>query len=183
MRLGTVRADGSILLHDENIKFRDAMSGRFQRVRQTTKQRMFLTDNGFTPTNSSFISGVGVNDKDLYIRFINSSVYVYYGFANHFDDMLLANSKGQYFNRKIRATTRYEKIDSLPYPAGTEASPLELLDDKDLFEAFDYDYIAKLARNMVGADLFVKDIIMNGIDFTQFTINDLVILRPKISRL
>ena len=71
MRLGTVRADGSILLNDENIKFRDAMTGRFQRVRQTTKQRMFLTENGFTPTNSSFIRGVGVNDKDLYIRFIN----------------------------------------------------------------------------------------------------------------
>jgi hypothetical protein len=67
----------------------------------------------------------------------------------------------------------------MPFPKDTGASPLELT-DTELFEAMDFDYIKKIARNLTGADIFMRDLIVDGIDYTQFTINDLVILRPKI---
>lgn len=180
MNIGTIQSDGSILLHDKNIKFRDAMSGVYRRVRPTTLQAKFLMDNGFQATTSSFITGVGVRDNDLYVRFINASIYVYYGFANYYDDFLAANSQGQYFNRRIRPTKRYKKLDSLPYPRETKASPLELVSDEALFKTLDLDYIRKVANQMVGAEIHIKELLVDGIPFTQYKVNDLVILRPII---
>lgn len=179
MRLGQVREDGSILLSNENIKFREAQTGDYKRIRQTTRQSIYLAEQGLKSVNSSFISAIGVKDNDLYVRFHNASLYVYYGFAKEIDDFFMANSKGQFFNKFIRPTKRYKKLDSMPFPKDTGASPLELT-DTELFEAMDFDYIKKIARNLTGADIFMRDLLIDGIDYTQFTINDLVILRPKI---
>lgn len=180
MRIGTIQQDGTLLLHDKNIKYRDAMTGHYQRIRNTTKQRVWLSENGFTPITSSFISGAGVKDDDLYIRFHNASVYVYYGLAKYYDNLLLSNSKGQYFHRAIRPTLRYKKLSNMPFPNTVEPSPLEFMEDEQLFDVIDFDYIKRLTSQMTGATLYAKDILIDGIEFTQYTVNELVILRPKI---
>lgn len=182
MRIGTVRADGSILLDDENIKFREAMTKRFQRIRQTTKQRVFLAENGLTAVTSSFISAIGTRDDDLFVRFHNSSFYIYYGYAHLYEDMLRANSKGQFFNRYVRPTRRYEKIDNVPFPTNLGESPLAYLEDQEMMTAMDMDYIRKVISQFTGAELYMEDKIINGINFTEYKVNDIVILRPIVLR-
>lgn len=179
MRLGTVLENGSILLHDENINYRDAMSGKYQRIRQNVRQRDYLGSIGFQAVDSSFISGIMQSDDDLVIRFHNNSVYEYYGFAKHFDNMMKASSKGQYFNRMIRPTRYYKKIDDITFPANLKPSVLEITDD-ELFKALDIDYIKKLAFDLVGAELYAQEVFKNGIKYMEYRIDNMYIYRPLI---
>lgn len=174
-----MQSNGSILLDDRNIKYREQMTGRYQRVRQNTRQRIYLGSQGYTVINSSFISAASVVDNDLFIRFHNNSVYQYFGFANHFDNLMKANSKGQYFNRRIRPTHKYVKLSDMPFPKGTDPSPLEMTDEA-LFTTLDLDYIKKIAQRLNGAEIHAHDVMLNGIEYTQYRIDDLVLLRPKI---
>lgn len=185
INLGTIQSDGSILLHDENIQYREAMTGRYRRIRQTGRQSVWLDQQGFTTVSSSFISAVGVKESDLYIRFHNSSVYVYYGFANHFDKIMEANSKGQYFNRAIRPTRRYQKTDSMPFPPNLGEAPMTMTDE-EMFKAIDVDYIKKVAQNLTGANIQMRTFVEKGLTFTEYHIkhNDklLKILVPLIGK-
>ena len=65
-------------------------------------------------------------------------------------------------------------------PNTVEPSPLEFMEDEQLFDVIDFDYIKRLTSQMTGATLYAKDILIDGIEFTQYTVNELVILRPKI---
>ena len=122
--LGEIREDGSILLYDENIKQREGLP---RRVQPSAVQKQRLAEWGLQWVRSSFISGIGVNDDDLFIRFWNGSLYQYYGFAKQYEKMLQAPSKGKYFWRNIRRTKSYAKVDTLPLPDDLA------LDDTQLF--------------------------------------------------
>lgn len=125
--IGEVRPDGSILLYDEDIKFRKDFTTP-RRVRQTAAQKQKLAEMGLQWVTSSFISAIGVSDDDLVIRFLNGSYYRYYGFASHYEKMLKANSQGRYFWRNIRSTKNYVKEGSIPFPNDFT------IDDTDLFK-------------------------------------------------
>lgn len=183
IELGVILPDGSIELTNTNVKYRQAMSGDYRRIRQTPRQIMYLERNNLQWVNSSFISAIGVRDNDLVIRFHNSSQYIYYGYANHYDRMLAANSKGQYFNWNIRKTKRYKKIDNLPFPESElTPRPIEKLTDEMLFRALDFDYIKKISPELVGETIFIDNIIREGINFQHILIGDLDIFRPVISQ-
>lgn len=175
-RLGEVLPNGQILLYDENIKYRDAMTGHYRRVRMSPRQVQFLADKGYKQIISSFISGAMVDGDDLFIRFHNASVYKYYGFGFIFDDLLKANSKGQFFNRRIRPTKRYTKEDSLPFPSETQR-PIEL-SDEEMFAAMDMEYLKTIARGVPGAVIMSREFEKDGIKYVQYKIGDLIFYRP-----
>lgn len=131
--IGEINADGSVTLSGENIKFREDMTTP-SRIRPSAVQKQKLAEWGLQWVLSSFISGVGRNDTDLFIRFWNGSYYVYYGFADLYDKMLKAQSKGRYFIRNIRPTKNYEKLDSLPLQNDLK------LDDTQLFKSIEDEY-------------------------------------------
>lgn len=180
--LGELQEDGSILLFDENIKYRQAMTGHYRRVRQSAAQKSFLGGLGYTPVTSSFISAIMVdreNEDNLIIRFLNGSVYEYYGFADEYDRMLFANSKGQYFNRNIRPTKLYAKIGTLLFPEKIEIDiPQMKWSDDEMFDKLELDYLQKLLREQKGAKLKLKKKIINGVEFNQFDIGDITFYRP-----
>ena len=176
--LGTVNPDGSITLHDENIKFREAMKGHYQRIRPTPKQKMFLAKNGFQWVNSSFISGIGVFDNDLRIRFHNGSLYEYYGYGYIYDGMMRSLSKGQFFNKNIRPTKRYAKIGKLDFPQGTPSNPLENMTDEEIFKKIEVEYIENIVKMLAGSKLKYETVVKEGIKYHHYLIDGVNIYRP-----
>jgi len=62
---------------------------------------------------SSHIKEIGYDykDKDLYIRFWNNQMYVFYGAPlRDFHGMIAADSKGQYFHEYIRDFFFYDTV-------------------------------------------------------------------------
>ena len=59
---------------------------------------------------SSIISGIGVSEGALVVRFKNGDVYLYPGLAGHYETMLGAESVGKYFHKEIR----HQKFRTLP---------------------------------------------------------------------
>lgn len=171
-KLGQVLPDGQILLYDENIKFREAMTGHYRRRRHTPEQMYYLSQQGYQHVLSSFISAIATKDNDLFVRFHNGSVYRYSNFSWAYDEILQANSKGQYFNRRIRPTKNYEKIDSLPFPTDYK------LEDQEMFAALDIDYIKKIAQALVGAEILTQNIVREGVNFVKYQIGDITFYRP-----
>jgi len=131
--IGDVRPDGSILLYDENIKYRADMTTK-RRIQPSATQKLKLDEWGLQWVTSSFISAIGVQDNNLFIRFWNGSYYAYYGFASHYDKMLQSISKGRYFIRNIRPTKNYEKLGDLPFKQDLK------MDDTELFQAIQNEY-------------------------------------------
>lgn len=177
--LGEVQEDGSILLYDKNIKYREAMTGYYRRVRQSPAQKSFLGEQGFTAVTSSFISAVMIDDIDLIIRFHNGSVYRYFGFADEMDGMLFANSKGQYFNKNIRPTQAYERTGELMFPQKIELDiPQTRATDGELFEQLEVDYLQKLLRETKSGKLKMEKRTVNGIELWKFDVNGITFYRP-----
>lgn len=177
--LGELQEDGSILLFDKHIKYREKMTGYYRRIRQSPKQKSFLGGLGYTSVESSFISAVMVQEENLIIRFHNGSLYEYYGFADEFERILLANSKGQYFNRNIRPTELYARIGSLPFPEKYEIDiPQKNWTDEELFDKLEVDYLAKLLKEQKGSKLKMSKRTINGVEFNEFSVNDITFYRP-----
>lgn len=174
--LGSVNTDGSILLSNQNIIFREEMTGDYERIRQTPDQRYELSKLGYQAVNSSFISGVGVFGRDLRIRFHNGSVYEYYGFANHFDGIMKANSKGQYFNRHIRPTRKYAKIGNIDFGGGNG----KLLSDEALFDSLELQTLGEMLKTLGGKTMFTSLINVQGIEYVRYSIDDIIFYRPLI---
>jgi hypothetical protein len=131
--IGEVREDGSILLYDENIDFRKDFTTP-RRVRQTAAQKQKLAEMGLQYVTSSFISAIGVSDSDLVIRFLNGSYYRYFGFADRYEPMLKANSKGRYFWRNIRSTKNYVREGSISFDSDMT------IDDTQLFKEMSKEF-------------------------------------------
>ena len=172
--LGTLRPDGSILLDNTNIAFREAMTGDYNRIRQTVDQKFELGELGYVVVDSSFISAVGVFGDNLRIRFHNGSVYEYYGFANRFDAMMRALSKGQYFNRNIRPTKNFAKLGNIDFSGGNVMA----LEDNEVFTQIETQDFARVVMMLQGKEMIVTNLIINGIEHQKFDINGFIFYRP-----
>lgn len=180
--LGELQADGSILLFDKNIKYREAMTGYYRRIRQSNEQKSFLGSKGYTVVTSSVISAVRESDDNLYIRFHNSSVYVYYGFGGMLSSVLAANSKGQFFNKNIRPTMMYDKLESLPLPKEYALDlPQAKASDEEMFDKLEVDYLSKLLKTVESAKLKMNKKVIKGVEFYEFDVKGITFYRP-ISR-
>ncbi len=123
----------------------------YRRIRQTAAQKNFLAHNGLQFVNSSAISAVGVNEDDLIIRFHNGSMYSYSGASYLFDEQVGANSRGRFFNRRVRGKFRFKKIASLPLPKAlqtAETMEAELLSDEQIFKTLETQDFKELIKNL-----------------------------------
>lgn len=67
-----------------------------------------------TPVSSSNIDSIGYDEQNqqVYVRFINNSLYVYKGVPEHeFQNLLEAPSQGSYLNRNFKNVYPYERIE------------------------------------------------------------------------
>jgi len=54
--------------------------------------------------------GYDKHNKELFITFVNGSEYAYFGVSDYmYNRFLLAESKGTFFNKKIKNKYEYEK--------------------------------------------------------------------------
>jgi len=67
-----------------------------------------------TPVTSSNISEIGYDDaaQEVYVRFLNGSLYVYKGVPQfEFDGLLNAPSIGSYLHRNYKNVFPYERVE------------------------------------------------------------------------
>lgn len=67
-----------------------------------------------TPVSSSNISEIGYDDatQEVYVRFLNGSLYVYKGVPQvEFDGLLNAPSIGSYLHRNFKNVFPYERVE------------------------------------------------------------------------
>lgn len=159
MAIGEVQSDNSIRLYDRNINYRD-----YRRIRPSPDQKLKLASWGLQWVSSSNVSGVGINGDDLYIRFLNASLYKYPNQAELFDKIMKANSKGKAVWKYLRRTNvPYERVGSLPF------DNQEVIEsDEDMFDNLSYEAsqiltIAALAQIKTLNDIVeiasIKDVI------------------------
>ncbi len=68
-----------------------------------------------TPIESSSITGVGYIDAEstLFIRFVSNKVYAYLDLPSEvYRALISAESKGRFFNRKIRDTYQHLEVEA-----------------------------------------------------------------------
>lgn len=64
-----------------------------------------------TPVESSNLESVGHDGTNLFVRFKNGSVYVYFHVPEAlYQELLVADSKGKYLGKHIKGTFQYERI-------------------------------------------------------------------------
>lgn len=66
------------------------------------------------PVSSSNVSEIGYNkeDQEVYVRFLNGSLYVYKGVPQpEFDGLLNALSVGSYLHRNYKNVYPYERVE------------------------------------------------------------------------
>lgn len=175
--LGTVRADGSVLLSNDNINYRQEMTGDYERIRQSSDVNYELSLLGYQAVTSSVISAIGVFGDNLQIRFHNGSVYEYYGFADRFAPMMRALSKGQYFNRNIRPTKNYAKLGNIDFTSGNASQET----DRQLFDKAETQTVAGIVKTLQGRVLHAVEVKIKGIEYIKYQIDDLIFYRPLIS--
>lgn len=67
-----------------------------------------------TPVNSSNIAEVGYNEEnqEVYVRFLNNSLYVYKGVpVFEYEGLINSPSLGSYINRNYKSVYPYERIE------------------------------------------------------------------------
>lgn len=141
--IGELQSDGTFRLKDG--------LREYKRIRPTSAQKQFLADNGMHFVLSSVISATSKIKNDLILRFQNGSMYKYLGGGKLYDDLMNSNSKGRYFNKKIRNKFRFTKINSLPYPQNIQTDQsreLEMLSDEEFFKAIGNSELLRFVKNI-----------------------------------
>ena len=67
-----------------------------------------------TPVSSSNINSIGYDkhNQEVYVRFLNGSLYVYKGVPQHeYQNLMEASSHGSYLNRNFKNVYPYERIE------------------------------------------------------------------------
>jgi len=171
--LGDLQPDGTIRLFDKNREYR--------RIRQTPEQRLYLTNAGYTVVNSSNVSALMRQGNDLYIRFLNSSIYVYPNSGDLFDKILSSNSKGHAVWVYLRrARKEYRKVGSMPYPKDLQNEndlALAQITDAQTFQSIDVEFIMNMARN-VEAIIKNEVISINGVNVVPVIVGNETIYIP-----
>lgn len=131
----------------------------YERYSHSPDERNYLAQQGLQAVQSSNVSAVGVIDNNLIIRFINGSLYVYYGQEDKFDNILRSNSKGHWVWVNLRRKpVRYEKIGTLPLPSD------EQLEDEDIFNLVEREAV-ETERAFKAMGLYIPQ--SQGIDFVS----------------
>ncbi len=60
---------------------------------------------------SSNILDISISDEGLLVTFKSGDEYIYYGAENHYDEIIMADSKGEYLNKHIKGIYKYKKIN------------------------------------------------------------------------
>jgi KTSC domain len=74
---------------------------------------MTLTTAEPVPVNSTLLVSVtyAVGESILQLEFCDGAIYAYFAVPEDiFNELLVANSKGSYFNRQIRCCFRYNRL-------------------------------------------------------------------------
>jgi hypothetical protein len=175
--LGDLQPDGSVRLFDRNIQYR-----KYRRIRQSTEQEIFLTNRGFTVVQSSNVSALQVVGDDLYIRFLNGSLYRYQGSANIFDKIMGSLSKGSAVWKYLRRPKKpYEKVGKIDFPKDISTAvdeELRSLTDQDIFQSIDAQVILNMTRNIDNAVLQNKVLSVNGIQVVPLVMGKKTIYIP-----
>lgn len=165
------------LLPNGTYKLKDGLRD-YKRIRQTALQKNFLANNGYQSVNSSVISAVAQDDKALYIRFHNGSIYAYRQAQDKYDDILGANSKGKYFNKYIKRKYSFAKLQSLPFPQElqtAETQALSVFEDGQIFDLLDNQEFSDLIRNIPNPQINFNVVFENGNELLQILINGVAI--------
>lgn len=113
----------------------------YRRLRPNPAEKIQLANAGLQWVLSSNVSGIGVNDNDLIIRFHNGSIYEYPNQAKLFEPMMNSNSKGGFvWARLRRPRVAYRKIGALPFKDDDQVT------DDEVFALVDREGLALLAR-------------------------------------
>ena len=111
---------------DETRKEKDLR--QYQRIQPSAKSRQALRERGMSWVLSSNVSAIGRSGDDLYVRFHNGSIYVYFNKGDLFQDMYKANSKGRFVWRKLRRpNVPYKKVGSMPLDEDLDVSDEEIM--------------------------------------------------------
>lgn len=102
----------------------------FQRIRHSSVEKATLAKSGLQHVLSSNVSSIGIDKKDLIVRFHNGSLYKYPNKGSLYDDMLRSNSKGKFVWRKLRNTGE-SRIGSLPLKSDVNVTDEELFTKMD----------------------------------------------------
>jgi len=116
----------------------------YRRLRPNPDEKIQLANAGLQWVLSSNVSAVGKDDKDLFIRFHNGSLYKYPNQAKLFDPMMASNSKGHFVWVKLRRkNVQYSKIGAIPFKTDVEATDDELF---KLVQRESFDVVAQLKQ-------------------------------------
>ena len=102
----------------------------YNRVIQSIGNRTKLAQLGYTWGVSSNVSAVAKFGNDLYIRFLNGSLYKYPTKGDLFENVLAASSKGKWVWRFLRRPkVTYEKVGTLPLENDLDVTDEQLFED------------------------------------------------------
>lgn len=100
---------------------------KYKRIKTPVSDQRTLREKGYSPFFSSNVSAGMRDDKDLYIRFHNGSVYKYPDKGEQFGDLLLSSSKGKWvWNNLRRKNVSYSKVGSFPLVGDRDLTDEEL---------------------------------------------------------
>lgn len=63
------------------------------------------------PVDSTNLESVGYDGTNLFVRFKNGSIYVYFHVPESlYQELLIAESKGKFLNKHVKRVFQYERI-------------------------------------------------------------------------
>lgn len=168
-QIGELQPDGSVKLFDRDIQYR-----KFRRNRHTPQQKTYLNNLGFVSVQSSNVSALRTSGNDLYIRFLNGSLYRYPESADIFEKIMNSLSKGSAVWKYLRRPNKaYERVGSIKFPKELQTvvdEQLTALTDQDIFNKIDTQQILNMTRNVKDAKIENKVISVNGIQVVPLII-------------
>lgn len=99
----------------------------YERIKTSVDNQRILREKGWTPVFSSNVSAIQRRLNNLYIRFHNSSIYVYPQQGSKFGELLTSPSKGKWvWDNLRRKNVAYSKVGSLPLEGDRDLTDKEL---------------------------------------------------------
>jgi len=137
----------------------------YRRYKHTAKEQSVIRSKGFEPVVSSNVSAIAREDKILYVRFHDSSVYAYPKSGNLYDKMLHSSSKGKFvWNELIRKRVPYRRASMKVFSVNKELeqqAPMNLMQQ------------AQEAKNELGYNLLAGLALSTMVDTNKQTIDTL----------
>lgn len=112
------------------------------------EQSRELMKAGFVPVISSWVSALGVEGNDLYIRFHNGNVYKYQGLGSKYQQLAKAQSKGRAIHKFIFGKVKGKKVGSLPISGDVEV--MEDIDTQDVQQLHNQQLFRSNAAQLTG---------------------------------